>query len=145
MLFLFPTISLANPSENTPPNPPEINGPQTGKIRQTYEYSFTLTDPDDGDFMFTMEVDFGDEVVIEGGAGCGKIWYSGTVLEMTYKWTTADTYGIKARVQDSYGDWSEWSEPFEVSMPKQMFHHPIITRLMERHPQLYQIINSLFS
>ena len=126
MLFLIPAISIANPTENTPPNPPEINGPQSGKIRQEYEYSFTLTDPDDGDFMFTLEVDFGDELVIEGGAGCGKVWYSGHVLDMTHKWTTTDTYEIKARVQDSHGEWSDWSDPFEVSMPKHKIFQPTI-------------------
>jgi len=104
--------------ENTPPNPPVISGPSSGRVRTTYEYEFLLTDPDEDDFMFTMEIDFGDELVTEGGAGCGKTWLNGTVIEVNHQWTIADDYSIKAIVQDSFGDWSQWSEPFPVSMPK---------------------------
>ena len=74
--------------------------------------------------MYALEVNFGDEIVTEGGAGCGKTWLNGTVVEVSHLWTTRNTYEIRARVVDSFGEWSEWSEPYPVSMPK---NNPLTT------------------
>lgn len=101
---------------NNPPNPPTINGPTSGKIGETYLYNVTITDPDE-DLMFNLEVDFGDGIVHED-CGCGQSWQNGTVVEVSHKWQKTGSYGITARVQDAYGEWSEWSDPLPVNMPK---------------------------
>jgi len=103
--------------DNNPPNPPKIEGPLSGKIGKTYVYNITLTDPDEDDQMFYLEVNFGEGVEHED-CGCGKSWQNGTILEVSHRWKNVGDYGITARVQDGCGEWSEWSDPLSVSMPK---------------------------
>ena len=109
---------IASTSFNTPPNPPIIEGPQTGRTGKTYQYLFTLTDPDIDDSFLGLEVDFGGEILQAAKRTCAKPWYNGTVIEMDYKWHENAEYEIKARAVDSYGEWSNWSDPYIVSMPK---------------------------
>ena len=104
-------------NDNNPPNPPKIEGPLSGKIGKTYVYNITLTDPDEDDQMFFLEVDFGEGIEHED-CGCGKSWQNGTILEVSHRWKKVGDYGITARVQDGCGEWSEWSDPLFVSMPK---------------------------
>ena len=103
--------------DNNPPNPPMIQGPLSGNIGEIYVYTITLTDPDEDDQMFFLQVDFGEGVEHED-CGCGRAWQNGTVLEVSHMWKNVGDYGITARVQDGYGEWSGWSDPLFVSMPK---------------------------
>ena len=162
MLFFIPSFGSAysgysytatnelkncNVDENTPPNPPVISGPTSGKIRESYPYEFLLIDPDYGDFMYTLEIDFGDEIVTEGGAGCGETWLNGTVYEVTHLWMAKGDYEIRARVRDSFDAWSEWSEPFSVSMPKTSLISTII-QLMQHDISISEVmiyLNSFFN
>lgn len=118
------TISF---NDNTPPNPPIISGPSSGKIGINYDYTFTLTDNDD-DFLTILEVDFGNEIEGVIKKNCEKPWENGTIIAMTHKWTETGEYSITARVMDSNGAWSNWSEPLQVSMPKTKSHFPIIEK-----------------
>jgi len=102
---------------NSPPNPPEITGPTSGIIDQYYTYNFTLTDPE-GDVMFNLEIDWGDGTD-SIDCGCGKSWQNGTVIPVSHRWKKQESYAISARVSDSYGHYSNWSDPLVVSMPKQ--------------------------
>ena len=131
-------------NDNTPPNPPEITGPLSGMIRKTYEYQLTLTDPDDGDVMFNLEIDFGEGIKYED-CGCGKSWQNGTVLEVSNQWKNVGNYEITARVQDAYGEWSEWSEPLSISMPriKDRLINSLYLRLSEQHPHLLPLLRQL--
>jgi hypothetical protein len=126
---------------NTPPDPPVINGTFSGKAGKTYEYSFTLIDPDEDDYLMFLEIDFGSEIVVIPKRTCESPWYSGTILYATYKWKEEGNYSISARVLDSYGEWSEWSDPIPITMPKSHnnIFQSIIHRLIERY-SLLQII-----
>jgi len=101
--------------DNTPPNPPDITGPTTGKINVAQEYIFVLTDPDENQ-LIRLEVNFGDET-LEERCGCDKPWYNGTVLDIDHTWRESGTYNLTARVSDEYGEWSRWSDPLPVTMP----------------------------
>ena len=103
---------------NTPPYPPIIDGPLTVKEGKTYQYTFTLIDPDIDDSFLALEVDFGDEIVQAVKRKCERQWYNGTILEMDHSWHETAEIEIKARVMDSYGEWSNWSSPFKVSISK---------------------------
>jgi thiol-disulfide isomerase/thioredoxin len=109
---LFQKIMI---NENTPPNPPEIIGPTEGKINDVQRYSFFITDPDD-DQLLKMEIDFGDETLLEP-CGCTNAWINGTIVDISHIWEEQGTYAVTARVMDENNAWSEWSEPFTVSMP----------------------------
>jgi len=132
-----------NNCDNNPPNPPMITGPTSGKIDETYLYNVTITDPDEDDVMFNLEVDFGDEIVHED-CGCGQSWQNGTVVEVYHKWLNVGSYGITARVQDAYGEWSEWSYPLSISMlkSKPYINTPLIN-FLENHPNLFPILRQL--
>ena len=102
---------------NSPPNPPVITGPTSGNIDVYYTYNFTITDPDE-DIMFNLEINWGDGTE-SLDCGCDKSWQNGTVVIASHRWKKQNSYGITARVSDSMGQYSNWSEPLLVSMPKQ--------------------------
>jgi hypothetical protein len=64
-----------------------------------------------------LEIDFGDGIV-EEDCGCNIPWESGEVIQMEHIWKKEGTYEVKGRVADEYYEWSEWSEPIIVTMPK---------------------------
>ena len=106
---------LADPS-NHPPNPPIIEGEKNGMISEYYNYSFLITDPDEN-IMLNLEIEWGDGLE-SVDCGCIQAWRNGTVVIVPHSYETQGDYGITARVQDEYGIWSNWSEPYVVSMPK---------------------------
>ena len=128
---------------NSPPNPPMIDGPTSGQIGTTYTYYFTLTDPDPDDLMFNLEVDFGNNIIAED-CGCDKSWKNGTIVEVPYQWSRSNDYQIRARIQGEFGDWSEWSEPYIVTMPRSNIinnFQSIIDKLISIFPFLSQIMS----
>ena len=127
---------------NNPPNPPIITGPTSGRMGETYVYNVTLTDPDLDDVMFYLEVNFGDGTE-HVDCGCGKSWQNGTILKVSHRWKKAGNYGITARVQDASGEWSEWSDPLSVSMPRNKeligLHVLFSNKLMGHFPLLEKL------
>jgi len=104
---------------NNPPNPPIITGSISGKVRVSYIYYITVSDPDENDGLWELEVDFGDEIIVEKcDSGACTPWKNGETIEIKYMWKKAGNYNVTARVMDVYGEWSEWSDPLIVSMLK---------------------------
>jgi len=116
-------------ADNTPPNPPEIIGPTSGKIKEPLVYSITLTDIDE-DILLNLEIMWGDGTE-ELDCGCGKSWRNGSVVNITHTWRKTGDYSITARIQDSYGAWSNWSEPLPISIPKQKTVSSILSPLLQ--------------
>ena len=113
-------INIGINNLNNPPNPPEIEGPTNGKIRENYIYFITVTDPDEDDKLLKLEVDFGDGIISED-CGCDVAWDNGEVIEMGHVWKKQGFFQVSARVTDIHNIWSEWSEPISVTMPKNKF------------------------
>ena len=143
LILLIPTVFSIAVSANNPPNPPEITGPLSGKIKESYIYNILLTDPDLDDVMFNLEIDFGDDTEYID-CGCGKSWQNGTILQISHTWQKADNYEIKSRVQDASGEWSEWSETLQISMPR---NKPYILTwfqsFLENHSLLFPILRQI--
>jgi hypothetical protein len=124
-LFFLTSITFAvnaniisiNSNENTPPNPPVINGPLSGKIKETHTYNVTVSDPDEDDLLIKIQINFGDGTTTCGGCDGRGPWHSGEVVEFDHRWTRTGTFGITGRVQDEHGNWSIWSEPLTITMP----------------------------
>ena len=118
-LFLFTDLSVAlniasiKFNDNTPPNPPVIVGPVNGKIRQSYLYNITVTDPDEDNKLLKLEVDFGDGIVQED-CGCDKPWENGEIIQMEHKWKKQGNFKVTGRIADEHNQWSKWSEPITV-------------------------------
>jgi hypothetical protein len=109
-------FSVASALPNHPPNPPIIEGETNGVISSYYNYSFTLTDPDD-DILLNLEINWGDGTE-SVDCGCGHTWRNGTVIIVSHSFKKQGNYGITARIQDENGVWSNWSDPYAISMPK---------------------------
>lgn len=125
---------------NIPPNPPEIVGPSEGQIKKSLSYEITLTDSDD-DILLNLEIDWGDGTE-EYDCGCGQSWRNGTVLYISHTWREKGEFFISARIQDSYGAWSNWSEPFPLTIAKQKnlsMTHQFLTRLFQPFQQIKAI------
>ena len=106
-------------SHDNPPNPPQIEGAVTGKIRTIYFYNVTVTDPLDESLIY-LEVDFGDGTAILQDCGCNSgPWPSGSVIMVEHAWKKQGAFQLQARVQDVSGLWSEWGA-LEVAMAKSL-------------------------
>ena len=116
--------------DNTPPNPPEIVGPSSGIVKEGVVYTITLTDPDEDDILLNLEINWGDGAE-ELDCGCGKSWRNGTIINVTHTWRRTGEYSIIARIQDSSGAWSNWSDPLPISIPKQKTFSFYISSLLE--------------
>ena len=140
--------ALINSNENTPPNPPEISGPASGKIKKEYNYSFLLTDPD-GDSLSKIRIEW-------GGLGTGNIteicWtcttegpkLNGTLFVMQHDWKRSGEYSIRAKVWDIHNLESNWSEPMPITMP--YAYHPVqhfIELLSQRFPIAFPLLRQL--
>ena len=50
------------------------------------------------------------------------------------------SYGITARVEDVSGEWSEWSDPLSVTMPRNRAINTPFQWFLQQHPILYQLL-----
>lgn len=140
-------ILSATCTNDSPPNPPVINGLSSGKIKQDYDYSFTLTDPD-GDSLSSILIEWGDK-------GYGNTTYicwtctsegpkpNGTIFITQHSWRTTGDYSIRAKVTDTSNLDSDWGT-LTVSMPcsytpKLQF----LALLFQRFPNAFPILQYL--
>ena len=103
---------------NQLPNPPAIDGPNSGKTGIIYDYDFNDCVDPDGDDM-TYHVEWGDDGVDEGFVA------SGGAFTLSHKWDRKGDYQIKAKLIDDYGAESDWAT-FDVNIPrtKTLFNQP---------------------
>jgi hypothetical protein len=122
--------------DNTPPNPPVIVGPTNGKIKEHYLYNITITDPDEDNKLLKLEVDFGDGIVQED-CGCDTPWENGEVIQMEHVWKKEGNYEVTGRVADENNEWSQWSEPIIVTMPKnKLTFKNLLLKIIDLFPSL---------
>lgn len=123
---------------NQPPAAPTINGPASGTVGQTYEYTFITTDPN-GDSV-SYYIDWGD-TTNSGWIGPNQ---SSEQVTVSHTWTTRGTYTIKAKAKDVYDAESDWGL-LKIRMPKGQIHTTFLfvnffERLFERFPQAFPIL-----
>ncbi|MFO7677856.1 MAG: hypothetical protein R6V50_05700 [Thermoplasmatota archaeon] len=130
LLLILPVFSIIATTDNNPPYPPIIEGPNSGRIGETYTYYFTLIDPDDDD-LIRLLIEWGDGTTTDECWTCGgQLKKNGTIYEVEHRWRKTGTYPIKAKVWDSQNFESDWSESFIVSMPRIYDYHPILQRIL---------------
>jgi hypothetical protein len=140
IFFIVNTIPVSA-KYNNPPNPPIITGPSIGKIGEKYVYYITVTDPDEDDHFWELEIDFGDELITEkcSGGDC-KPWDNGETILIEHSWKESGSFDVKARVLDVYGAWSNWSDPLKVTMPINRNINSLFLRIIEHHSNILRII-----
>jgi hypothetical protein len=119
---------------------PTINGPITGRLGLYYEYEFLSTDPDGNDIWYIVDWDNGN--IEEYGP-----YHSGETATESHYWEKSDSFIIKAKTKDVFGNESDWGT-FEISMPRskendQFVFINFINRLIEKFPLLAMVLQKL--
>ena len=138
----YQSIDLAslfvNNSNHSPNKPEIVTGTISGKINNEYAYTTIGTD-DDVDLLFYF-FDWGD------GTNSGWIGYhdSGERFTASHTWLEEGNYEIKVKTKDIYGNESEWSDPFSITMPKyKSYINTLILNFLDNHPIFYKLIQRL--
>ncbi|RLF29215.1 MAG: hypothetical protein DRN05_02125 [Thermoplasmata archaeon] len=133
-----PSLAIAGQSQ-APEKPAKPSGPTSGRIRKTYTYSSTTTDPDNDQIYYLF--DWGD------GSYSGWLgpYSSGDTVEASHTWTKRGTYEIRVKAKDEHGVQSEWSDPLPVSMPrgKMLFYQHFLYLIEKIFPRIYLFIQYL--
>ena len=95
---------------NDPPTAPTIDGPTSGAVSVSYEFTIVSTDPDGDDVYYYIDWDDGN---VEDWIGP---YASGVVVTVSHSWSSEDTYSILAKAKDTYGAESDWSDPFIITI-----------------------------
>jgi len=96
---------------NYSPEPPIINGPTNGTVNRTYTFPIHLPTDPDGDEMF-LKWDWGDGNITEW---LGP-YTSGQTVSASHAWTYRGVYAIRAKLKDTYGAESNWSDPHIITI-----------------------------
>ena len=94
------------------PEKPIISGPANCKPNEEYSYSAVANDPDNDKLFYYFK--WGDGKYSEWLGPFG----SGEECNASHTWNKQGNYEIKVRVRDDNGYFSDWSDPLEVSMPR---------------------------
>ena len=103
----FHRISISSRPPNTPSTP---SGPTRGVINMSYTFSTSTADPDLDSIAY--QFDWGDGTQ----SNWSDIVPSGSSVSMSKSWSSANTYLVKARAKDIYGDTSNWSSPLSITI-----------------------------
>jgi PKD repeat protein len=119
---------------NTQPDKPTINGPTHGAAGTTYDYKFTVTDPDNS--IIYLYVDWGDT----SNTGWRGPYNTGQQVTLSHSWSEQNTYTIKAKAKDPYD--AEGPEGIlDVTMPKnKLLNNPLLLRLLDWFPLLQKML-----
>ena len=125
--------------ENQAPANPTITGPTTGATGIELEYIFVTTDSDGDDVYYW----------ILWGDGCPAVEWAGPYAsgeEVTIKHTfeKKGDYTISAKAKDVYDTESDWGY-LDVKIPRARLNMPFFERIIQRFPQLYQILQNLLN
>ena len=97
-------------TDNTPPNVPEITGPNSGKPGNEYLYNIQTTDAQGQNIYYF--VDWGDNTTTDW---LGP-YVSGTLIHVTHSWTTRGDYTIRVKAKDTMLSESDWGT-LQITMP----------------------------
>ena len=121
---------------NNPPNLPVINGPTEGRPNIEYDFTIVSTDEDNDDLYYT--IDWGD-----GNFDETEVFPSGNAVIVSHKWQEKETYIIRVKAHDPYGDESDWGT-FEVIIPRDRHIHKFLFNNLFRLYQFFRTIGQNF-
>jgi len=122
--------------DDTPPEKPELDGPSYGKIYAKHTFTASTIDPDGDDVYYIF--DWSDD----SNSGWLGPYHSGEEITASHRWTTTGTGLLKVRAKDIHGVMSEWSDPFEFTVPHNRIYNNLwLFRLLERIPTLEKLLN----
>jgi len=98
-------------TSNDPPNRPAITGETNGNVGESYDYTFTTSDPDGS--IICYYIDWGDNT----NTGWLGPYNSGTTVTKSHTWSEKGNYTIRCKAKDPYDAEGEWGT-LKVTMPK---------------------------
>ncbi|KYK31242.1 MAG: hypothetical protein AYK22_08730 [Thermoplasmatales archaeon SG8-52-3] len=125
--------------ENDLPDKPDApSGKKKIDVGVEYTYSSSATDTN-GDILY-YTWDWGDNTTSE----LLGPYNPGDVCEATHNWTEEGNYLIVVKVTDEHSAESEWSDPLEVSTPRnRATYNTLLIRLFQRFPNALPILRQL--
>ncbi|UCD13586.1 MAG: hypothetical protein JSW60_08525, partial [Thermoplasmatales archaeon] len=124
---------------NKPDTPAKPSGPTSGIPGEEYTYSTNTTDSDGDLLSYDFLWGVWNVTTVE--------WFdSGETVSASHSWDERGKYNIKVRSRDECGFVSDWSEPLEVTMPKNKasnFNLNLLGWLFERFPMLERLLGIL--
>jgi hypothetical protein len=121
-----------------PPSKPEIDGPLEGRPDISIEYIFVSTDEDNDEIYYT--IDWGDGTIENT-----SYFPSGVEVTVSHIWEEKETYIIRAKAIDSFGDESDWGS-FQVTIPKtKNIYNSLLTPLYKLYPRIYMVLRFILN
>jgi hypothetical protein len=131
-----PIDAIVDASGNAQPFAPEISGPSFGLPGTEYDFTFTVSDPDNDDVY--LYVDWGDGD-IEDYSGTHS---SGDEVTLSHTFSGKGAYIIKAKSKDTSDSEGPWGElQINIPRPKVFAFIQILERIIQRFPVLDRILS----
>jgi len=133
-------------SVNHPPNKPDTpRGESKGKPNVEYTFYSTGTDEDGHDLYYLFDWGDGNQSDWIGPFACNE------PVEASYIWREKGTYSVKVKTMDFFGPYShdygmesDWSDPLEISMPKNKEGNNTFRMFLKYHSSLFQLFQQFF-
>lgn len=130
------TIYFGSISIGSAPGATTITGPSSGKAGESLTFTFNAVDSDGDDVRFI--IDWGDS-----NADTTDFVASGTDKTASHAWGVDDTYIIKAKAQDSFGNLGPEAS-FTVTIPRgKTIHAQLFYMFLQNHPNIFPILRQL--
>ena len=123
---------------NNPPEIPDINGPNSGKVKVEIEYTFSTTDPESDNVFY----------IVNWGDGTSTDWIgpnpSGEEIKIKHKWNKIQTYTISCKAKDTNESQTSWAT-MEINIPRYKFvGNSLIQRFMQYYSKIFLLIRNIF-
>jgi hypothetical protein len=123
---------------NAPPNPPNIDGPDSGKIKTEYDFTFNSVDPEGHNVKY----------IIYWGDNSGNqtdFNPSGTDVEVSHTWSEPGSFACTVYAMDEYEAVGEKTH-FTMTIQKSKeisTHFQSLFNFLKSHPNLFPIIRQI--
>jgi len=125
--------------EGDPPSKPNIPvGEIDGKIGEKYVYTTSSTDPERDEIRYGWDWD-GDYTVDEWT----KYYDSGEEVNVSHTWIKKGSYSVQVKAKDEKSLESFWSDPLQISIPKNKETNDSPIRLSDRFIERFQFLGKL--
>ena len=121
---------------NMAPEKPTIQGPTSGKVKTSYDYTFSTTDPNIDQVYYYIKWGDGNNVEWDGP------YISGQEITLSHSWKDEGNWIIEAKAKDPDGAESSWAR-LSVQMPRTRTIS--IINYLQNYPIIYQLIQRLLN
>ena len=122
-------------------HPPDKPSKPSGPINVTegveYTYTTSTTDPDGDQLYYVWDWGGGSPGTYSWGVGP---YNSGETSYASHIWESQGSYNIRVKAIDEYGAQSDWSDPLEITVPRNRAVNRPFFNFLDDYPILYQLL-----